>query len=90
MDQRGRLGLLVDVDTELEIDALCDEWLLPPACTEDDEEDQDGIEIQHVEWIDGRNPLIPIEYDGSGESFQTFRGGKSEAEQLSHIICCQR
>lgn len=50
MGIRGRLGLLVDVGTESEIDALCDGWLLPPACIE--EADREYALIEHVEWVE--------------------------------------
>lgn len=47
--RRGRLGLLADSGTELEIEALCGDWILPPveeesADEEDDEYDDNAAE----------------------------------------------
>ncbi|KAK5199003.1 hypothetical protein LTR99_001042 [Exophiala xenobiotica] len=61
MGNRGRLGLLFDVGTDSEIDALSRDWLLPPAATDKFEEVEEveeveedlhaQIVIQHIEWI---------------------------------------
>jgi len=56
MGNRGRLGLLVDngTDLELEIEALSGDWILPPAYIEhDQEEDAANWEevFEHVEWV---------------------------------------
>jgi hypothetical protein len=58
MGNRGRLGLLFDVGTDSEIDALSRDWLLPPAATDKFEEVEEVEEdlhaeiiIQHIEWV---------------------------------------
>ncbi|KAK5372513.1 hypothetical protein LTR20_001543 [Exophiala xenobiotica] len=55
MGNRGRLGLLFDVGTDSEIDALSRDWLLPPAATDKFEEVEEDLHaqivIQHIEWV---------------------------------------
>lgn len=39
--RKGRLGLLADIGSEPEIEALCADWILPPADAESEEDDDD-------------------------------------------------
>ncbi|KAL6248938.1 hypothetical protein RBB50_004001 [Rhinocladiella similis] len=60
MGNRGRLGLLFDEATDLEIDALSGAWLLPPAASDTLEEDERhahavDIVVQHIQWADRRS-----------------------------------
>ncbi|KIW20146.1 hypothetical protein PV08_00721 [Exophiala spinifera] len=67
MENRGRLGLLYDEETDLEIDALSGAWLLPPAAFESLEEDEGparaadvDIVLTHVEWVGRSSPKSAI------------------------------
>ncbi|KAJ9618599.1 uncharacterized protein PV06_00752 [Exophiala oligosperma] len=65
MGNRGRLGLLFDAETDLEIDALSGAWLLPPAASDTPEDEDErrvqavDIVIQYVEWADRRSTKAP-------------------------------
>ncbi|KAJ4519441.1 hypothetical protein HRR83_004535 [Exophiala dermatitidis] len=53
MHTRGRLGLLLDADTDREIDNKCSGWQLPPACTEGEANEENSAVVQHAEWVQG-------------------------------------
>lgn len=49
--RRGRLGLLADSGTELEIEALCGDWILPPVEEESAEEEDDEYDDNAAENV---------------------------------------
>lgn len=61
MHRKGKLGLLVvDGRSDMEIEDLCSEWLLPPV-HDSGLPIANDIEIQHVEWAGEKTPVVTTE-----------------------------